>query len=691
MARERFKLDEGDGQAMATGGLLRRLFALIWRHRWAAVPAIGATVLTLVLVLAGAAVQGLAIDVMQARVFERGEQRGFFGELSDWLSGAPRHGEAPDAGEMALRVLSPATGMLLDASERAAGALETGFSAGGEAAAMNQVDWIWGIEPPGSWSTLAITGVLGGLIVVIAVLGGVGRFCERVADEFYAQACVVDLRTRLYAKLQSLGFTFFDDHDTGQIIQRVTQDVQYIRMFLQGVVIRTLISLVMLTGFLVYMLSQSVVLTLACLLTIPVQVTAVIVYGRIAKPRFKHHSSLVDKVVQFYKESIEGVKVIRVFGKQRAMAGVFEGKSGEARDYRIGLSTLMARTIPLLMSGQILNQAVLLGVGGWLVVRNVESAGAVGITLGTLWEFYLLMGRFGGQVEAIAMVGAQAPTALAGADRAFRLLEADPDVASPAEARREPIRGRVVFEGVSFGYVPGVMALQDISFDAGAGETIAIVGPTGSGKSTLLNLIGRFYDPDSGRVLIDGRDVRSMDLALLRRRVGFVFQEPFLFSNTVRSNVAFGVPEVDLDAVREASVAAAASEFVEQLDQGFDTVIGERGVTLSGGQRQRLALARALVLRPSILVLDDATGAVDAVTEAQIQEHLERYLGERTTFVVAHRLSTLRRADRIIVLEGGRIAAVGTHDELMAQRGHYRDAAQIQLEDETVATGTGSA
>ena len=607
-------LNDESARALPMRELVGRLARLAWEHKWAAAPALVITVGAQLFTLVSLTAQGLAIDVLRATA----------------------DADAPPP------------------------------------------EWPLGLAPPEGWGLTTNLWLLGGLTLVSGALVAGSRFGQRVADEHFVQRCVVDLRTRLYERLQGLSFSFFDLHESGAIIQRMTSDVQSVRMFIQGVMIRLLITLVTFAVFLVFMLQTHALLTLACLAVLPIEAWAMARYARISKPAFIEQGRKIDAYVHYVQESIGGVRVIRSFGREPERQVGADDRAAAARDHRLSIERFRAKYMPVTMGAKLLSSAVLVLFGGYLVLRGPAEGG---ILLGTLWIFRGLLDKLSAQTEAVAFVVASAPEALAGAERVFRLVDYPADVAD----RREPalpeggIRGRVEFRDVWFGYDPERPVLRGIDFQVEPGETVAIVGPTGSGKSTLLSLIPRFYDPDRGQVVIDGVDSRDLPVRTYRRQVGVVFQEAFLFSNTIRHNVAFGEPEADEHDVLSALETACAVEVVEEKESGLHTVIGERGVSLSGGQRQRLTIARALMMRPPILILDDATGAVDPRTESIIQEALDRQRSGMTTFVVAHRLSTLRKADRVLVLENGELVDQGTHAELMGREGHYRAAALIQL------------
>jgi ABC-type multidrug transport system fused ATPase/permease subunit len=384
----------------------------------------------------------------------------------------------------------------------------------------------------------------------------------------------------------------------------------------------------------------------------------------------------VEVMVQNLAESIQGIAVTKAFGREAEDRMKFERSNQEVFDQQRGIFWRVSLFSPVIGFLTRINVMVLLGYGGWLVAHDRLPLGA------GLVVFAGLLDQFSGQVNNVATIVNSVQQSLIGARRVFEILDAPVEVQDAPDAIRRPrLEGVVRFENVTFSYLGIDPVLRDINLEVKSGQCVAILGATGAGKSVLMSLIPRFFDPVAGRVLIDGLDVRRLCLDDLRRNIGLVFQESFLFSNTVAANIAFGHPGATPQQIEKAAHIAAAHDFIMKLPQGYDTVISESGQSLSGGQRQRLAIARAVLLEPAILLLDDPTAAIDSETEHEIFEALDRAIAGRTTFIVAHRLSTLRRADFVIVMEHGRIVQQGTHEQLMKIPGPYLSVANLQLVD----------
>lgn len=543
--------------------------------------------------------------------------------------------------------------------------------------AAPEPQWPFGISIPDQWSFMTVMGIVAAAILLLGLLRATLQNRYTTALNSLVQGnVVVALRHRVYDKLQRLSFRFFDGNESGSIINRVTSDVQNVAMFLNGVLFNLINLLISLVIFLTWMFSIHAGLTFACLTTMPALWISAYIYAKLIRKDFRKSRKRRDDLVLRISESVQGIHVVKGFARQEVEIDKFRQANNRVTEILKRIFLKDSIYIPGTETIMHLNTVILLAYGGVLVIRGELALG------GGLWVFAGLLSEFSAQIQMIARVGNRIQDCLTSADRVFEILDSPLEIESPTGAVvLERARGDVRFENVQFGYRLGETVLQDITLHAAPGQCVAIVGSTAAGKSTLLSLIPRFYDPQQGRVRLDGTDVRDLDVESLRRQIGIVFQESFLFSNTIAANIAFGHPEATDEQIRRAAEIACAHDFITAMPDGYCTVIGERGIDLSGGQRQRLALARAILLEPSILLLDDPTASIDPETEHEILEAVENVMHGRTTFVIAHRLSTLRRAAHVIVLDRGRIVEAGSHERLMKDQGHYRKTADLQVAD----------
>jgi ATP-binding cassette, subfamily B, multidrug efflux pump len=525
---------------------------------------------------------------------------------------------------------------------------------------------------------------VGGLVAA-ALLRGMFQFLQGYLAERASQGVAYDLRNDLFAKIERLGFSYYDRVETGQLVTRLTSDVEQIRTFTGSGVVQLAAAAVMLAGTTALLFSLDWRLALVALVIVPVIFVLLLRFVRRIGPLFRGVQQTLGRLNSVLQEDLAGIRVIRTFAREDYEISRYRSVNDELLERNLTTVRTFSNNFPFVFLLANLGTLAIILFGGLQVIGG-------SLSIGELVAFNTYLGFLLFPILTIGFLAAGISRAGASSQRVFEVLDAPLEVQdAPNAVPLPPISCRVEFDEVSFRY-PGDEReiLRDVSFTAEPGQTVAILGTTGSGKSTLVNLLPRFYDATRGSVRLDGHDVRGVTLASLRSQIGIVMQSSLLFSGSVRDNIAYGKPDATQEEVEAAAHAARADEFIRALPEGYDTLIGERGVGLSGGQRQRIAIARALLIDPRLLILDDSTSAVDAETEAAIQESLDQLMREsyRTVFVIAQRVSTVRDAGLILVLDEGGIAARGTHEELLRDSELYNEILGSQLLiGETIVAG----
>lgn len=518
------------------------------------------------------------------------------------------------------------------------------------------------------------------LIAGISALRSLFSIGQRYGMERVGQLISFDVRNALYDHIQRLSFTYHAHAQTGQLMSRMAEDVNAVQRFLGVGLLDALSAVIMLVIIIGILVSINLRLALLTLLPMPFLAVLVVYLAQVMRPRWRRVQQAFAQVSTVLQENLTGVQVVRAFAREPFEMEKFDTANRDYMRERLRTVRFWGMASPLLGFLVACGTALAFAFGGPMVIRGE-------LTLGVLVAINSYVVMLSGPVQRLGNTINMAAEAAASGDRIFEVLNAPRDITdAPGAIELPAVDGCVRFEGVDFRYGDSRQAaLHDINLEACSGQTIALVGHTGSGKSTLVNLILRFYDVTHGRVTVDGHDIRNVTLKSLRRQIGLVLQDPLLFSATIRENIAYGRPDATDEEVITAAKAARAHDFITSFPEGYGTIVGERGITLSGGQRQRVAIARALLVDPRILIMDDSTSSVDTETEYEIQQALNTLIQGRTSFVIAQRLTTVKNADQVLVLDHGRIAQRGTHAELIAQPGPYREVYDLQLRDQEEA------